>query len=317
MREKHRSTGRTHLKGENCNPKKKYFLIFEGSKTEDIYFEAVKNYLSDKIIEIVPLIRNESEKTISNPERIMEILLCRIKEQQEEKCSYSTLINWIVDYIKEEKIILRSSKVIKSELEKVCTDELKSELSDLIEKADFENKLEEILEYYIEKTENRKDKSKLCNIREDVERYIREHEITYISDIDEMALVADRDKESFTESQYDSVVLKCKENNIKFFVTNPCFEFWLLMHFDDVKQIDKDRMQENAIIHGKTTYSFSCLKEAFPDYRKNRFDADVLMNRLDKALENERSFCEDTEGLKYSIGSNVGLLIKELGYNSL
>ena len=46
-------------------------------------------------------------------------------------------------------------------------------------------------------------------------------------------MVVDRDKDSFTEEQYDKVVEFCKKNNVSLYVSNPSFELWLYMHFDE------------------------------------------------------------------------------------
>ncbi|MEA3422876.1 MAG: RloB domain-containing protein [Bacillota bacterium] len=60
--------------------------------------------------------------------------------------------------------------------------------------------------------------------------------------------MVDRDKGSFVNhpnnNQYAYVVEKCRENGIDFYLTNPCFEFWLLLHFDEVHQLDKTSLLE-------------------------------------------------------------------------
>ena len=38
------------------------------------------------------------------------------------------------------------------------------------------------------------------------------------------------------------------------------------------------------------------------------------MERVEFAVRNEKKFCEDIEHLESEVGSNIGLLIEELGY---
>lgn len=88
-------------------------------------------------------------------------------------------------------------------------------------------------------------------------------------------------------------------------VTNPCFEFWLLLHFDGVFDLDKAKLLENPKVTSKRRYAEDELRKISPGYRKNRYDAKKFMKRINKAIENEKSFCEDLEGLEYSVGSAI------------
>ncbi len=45
--------------------------------------------------------------------------------------------------------------------------------------------------------------------------------------------------------QYDYVLEQCNIRKYGFYITNPCFEFWLLMHFDDVNRL-KDNIGSNV-----------------------------------------------------------------------
>ena len=43
--------------------------------------------------------------------------------------------------------------------------------------------------------------------------------------------------------------------------------------------------------------------------------ANRFVKRIDKAIENEKQFCEDIGALEYSVGSNIGCLLTELRQN--
>lgn len=62
---------------------------------------------------------------------------------------------------------------------------------------------------------------------------------TFDKSIDKIILIGDRDKKSFTEEQFDKVVSVSKEKGINLIITNPCIEFWFLLHHTDALSIDK------------------------------------------------------------------------------
>ena len=311
MREKRNFADRTKISKED-RTRKKYFLVFEGSRTEEIYFDTI-NELKGKIginplIEIISIERTYSEYGWSNPKKILEQLLKDLEEIEDGKLSYKTLVDKIMEIIVEDKnFSLKISK--KSNLKEVIED-IENEIESL------ENTVKNIEEDCITLLSiiTKKVflvKEEIANILEKVLENIGNQQITYSEDIDKMCLIVDRDKKSFKEEQYNYVKEECKRKNFKFYVTNPCFEFWLLLHFDEVHSINREKLLENKRASSKVRYVESELKKYFP-YNKNKYNAELLIEKIDLAIENEKRFCEDIEELKDKLGSNIGLLIKEL-----
>ena len=311
MREKRNFAERTKISKED-RTRKKYFLVFEGSRTEEIYFDTI-NELKGKIginplIEIISIERTYSEYGWSNPKKILEQLLKDLEEIEDGKLSYKTLVDKIMEIIVEDKnFSLKISK--KSNLKEVIED-IENEIESL------ENPVKNIEEDCITLLSiiTKKVflvKEEIANILEKVLENIGNQQITYSEDIDKMCLIVDRDKKSFKEEQYNYVKEECKRKNFKFYVTNPCFEFWLLLHFDEVHSINREKLLENKRASSKVRYVESELKKYFP-YNKNKYNAELLIEKIDLAIENEKRFCEDIEELKDKLGSNIGLLIKEL-----
>ena len=311
MREKRNFAERTKISKED-RTRKKYFLVFEGSRTEEIYFDTI-NELKGKIginplIEIISIERTYSEYGWSNPKKILEQLLKDLEEIEDGKLSYKTLVDKIMETIVEDKnLSLKISK--KSNLKEVIED-IENEIESL------ENTVKNIEEDCITLLSiiTKKVflvKEEIANILEKVLENIGNQQITYSEDIDKMCLIVDRDKKSFKEEQYNYVKEECKRKNFKFYVTNPCFEFWLLLHFDEVHSINREKLLENKRASSKVRYVESELKKYFP-YNKNKYNAELLIEKIDLAIENEKRFCEDIEELKDKLGSNIGLLIKEL-----
>ena len=311
MRERKNFAERTRISKED-RTRKKYFLVFEGNRTEGIYFNAI-NELKDKIginplIEIISIERTYTEEGWSHPKKILEQLLKDLKEIENGELSYKTLIDkimWII--IEDEKF---SSKILKEISPEEIIEDIKNEIESL---DNIVENIEEDCEFFLNMIIKKffLTIEEIPNILETVLKNIENEQITYSEDIDKMCLIVDRDKKSFKEEQYNYVKEECKRKNFKFYVTNPCFEFWLLLHFDEVHSINREELLENKRVNSKVRYVQSELKKYFP-YNKNRYNAELLIEKIDLAIENEKSFCEDIEELKDELGSNVGLLIQEL-----
>lgn len=78
MREKGRIFAKRSSTLESDLSKIKYFFVYEGEKTENIYFEAINNARKrlkiNPLIEIIPILRSFNEKGWSNPEKFVQRL---------------------------------------------------------------------------------------------------------------------------------------------------------------------------------------------------------------------------------------------------
>ena len=311
MREKKNFAERTRISKED-RTRKKYFLVFEGNRTEEIYFNAI-NELKDKIginplIEIISIERTYTEEGWSNPKKILEQLLKDLEEIENGKISYKTLVDKIIEIIMEDEKI--SSKILKEISSEKMIENIKNDIESLDNIVEnVEEDCEFLLNMIIKKLFLTIEE--IPNILETVLKNIENKQITYSEDIDKMCLIVDRDKKSFKEEQYNYVKEECERKSFKLYVTNPCFEFWLLLHFDEVHLINKEELLENKRASSKVRFVESELKKYFP-YNKNKYNAELLIEKIDLAIENEKKFCENIEELKDKLGSNIGLLIKEL-----
>lgn len=311
MRERKNFAERTRISKED-RTRKKYFLVCEGNRTEGIYFNTI-NELKDKIginplIEIISIERTYTEEGWSNPKKILEQLLKDLEEIENGKISYKTLVDKIIEIIMEDEKI--SSKILKEISSEKMIENIKNDIESLDNIVEnVEEDCEFLLNMIIKKLFLTIEE--IPNILETVLKNIENKQITYSEDIDKMCLIVDRDKKSFKEEQYNYVKEECERKSFKLYVTNPCFEFWLLLHFDEVHLINKEELLENKRASSKVRFVESELKKYFP-YNKNKYNAELLIEKIDLAIENEKRFCEDIERLKNELGSNVGLLIQEL-----
>lgn len=290
--------------------RKKYFLVYEGKYTELLYFNAV-NELREEIkvnplIELVPIVRSYSEDGWSNPKKIVDRMIKNLEEAKSGKISYETLLNCIMEYFQDKGDIADNPLLAKSiwkTLTWICQEKLDVALDEIIE--NLQGSCEKIVTLLEEETEWE-------NLMEDVTKIINYRNITFTEGLDKVCFIVDRDRKSFTVDQYNYVLEQCKKRGFGFYLTNPCFEFWLLMHFDDVIELDKKSLIENPMVTSKRRYSEQELRKRIPGYKKSEYDAMELVRNIDIAINNEKAYCEDIEELEYTIGSNIGLLICEM-----
>lgn len=290
--------------------KKKYYLVYEGERTESLYFDAV-NELKEEIrinplIELIPIVRSYSEEGWSNPRKILERIVQNIEEFQSGNISYETLLNWIMEYFQDQGYMANNRPLKKSmwnTLIWICQEQLGVTLDKI--SGDPEGDCAKIVSSLKKETE-------LENLMKDVTKIIKYGKITFVEGFDKICFIVDRDKESFTASQYEYVLEQCRKRGFGFYVTNPCFEFWLLLHFNDVVEINKEKLLENPKVTAKQRYSERELRKRIPAYRKSKYDAKLLVKNIDSAIHNEAKFCEDIVQLKEDAGSNIGLLICEM-----
>ena len=296
---------------------KKYFLIYEGSDTEVIYFDAVRTMREsigiNPLIELIPIIRSFSEEGWSNPKKILDRVIENLRESKEQFISYESLLNRIMDYLYETKVIT-TSKVLARNIWKTmlqtCDKKLKKSTEDRVDNIETSCKIlmEDLCEEY-----------EVVNIVEDISEIIKDSGLTYEEGFDQICLIVDRDKDSFISTpennQYKYVLDKCNKMGFQFCVTNPCFEFWLLLHFDEVFELDEEKLLNNSKVTAKRRYAENELRKIWPGYNKSSYHSEKLVKNIDKAIENEKKFCEDIEKLENSVGSNIGRLVQKMRQN--
>ena len=149
---------------------------------------------------------------------------------------------------------------------------------------------------------------------------------------DRFCVIVDRDHycDSYRLSEGESVKDYYKNlldffncSDVSLYVTNPCFEFWLILHFEDFNfEMDEALMLENPIEINKKRYSENTLKKRLPDYSKVRLDGDEIVGkdrnckRILNAIQcTSDNYTTDLILLKDHLGSNVGLLLREMQGN--
>ena len=154
------------------------------------------------------------------------------------------------------------------------------------------------------------------------EEYIQSQLLSFItltnfdSEYDKIFIILDRDCHSFTEKQFDEVIVKSKDNNLNLGISNPCFEFFLLLHFDGVNDLDFNKLKENKK-QGKKTYVERQLNEYLKEFtgtsfKKNKYDTEFFITRTDIAIRNAGYFESGNKNLEDNLGTSVVKIINEI-----
>ena len=307
--------GQRKITRESSEAAKKYFLIFEGSETEVQYFNGINDSRIslgiNPLIDIKPLLRSYNETGWSNPKKILNRLIEYVDESNTGKITIKSLVNKVVDFLLEDGIITRNSVYSADDIYNLLLKNI------LDHNNTTQDQIIDDLEKIVTKVSNcLKEKANITKAVEHLTDYISKQNIIYEEGFDKICLIVDRDKGSFVSSpyndQYEYVKNKCLEKGYNLYLTNPCFEFWLLMHFDSVHELNIEKLTNNPRMGARKRFTEVELKKVLPGYKKNDVRFKLLKSRIDIAIKNEKYFCEDIGGLKDHIGSNIGLLFEEL-----
>lgn len=139
----------------------------------------------------------------------------------------------------------------------------------------------------------------------------------YKSDYDEMWVVWDREKEDSRKNAILKIIPECKAKNYHIALTNPLFEFWLLLHIVDITTYDRQVLYDNAWMTPSKNRRFidkelSTLLDGY-NKKKGKFPtAIVTLENIQKALEQEKLFENKLEKIMDNLGSNIGDLIRKI-----
>ncbi len=125
-------------------------------------------------------------------------------------------------------------------------------------------------------------------------------------------IVVDRETQPNKKVNLQQAISICKEKEYCVALTNPSFEFWLLLHFD-ISQYDKKYLFENKKVTKKKRFLEKELSRLVGGYNKSNIKEEfVTEENIKRALGQEKFFENDLEKIIDNLGSNVGNLINEI-----
>ena len=266
---------------EQITPRKIYFISVEGVATEVEYLQGLSDYrteLSINALVNIEVLRRKTKDGYSAPEQVIELL--------EEYLSLREAGNNIFSDI---------------------PDEIKNNFS-----PDF-------IQLYIETPESispkERNRFELALRKTGYDLAYRKYLSKYTSNLDEFCILIDRDAGSHSSEDMNVILQYCKEKKYRCFITNPCFEFWLLLHFSDVYEEYSDQLdliRENKKVSNAHTFVSNELSVKAHHGKKGIAFKEKYLPHIEEAIIRASKFASDNEALITDIGCNIWILIKEM-----
>lgn len=273
------NAGNRFERPETQSIKRVVFLSVEGEVTERRYFEFVRESRETlgikSVVEIHVLRRGDSS---SSPEKVVELL--------------------------ENYLEVRNNNDFLAEVDKL---ELKHYDKEFIHK-------------YLEAPDTIDVKEK-----RQFEGFLKEEQLdlTYLlflnkfkgsdnGENDVFGIVIDRDAGNHSPENMARIFDECDEKGYRCFLTNPRFEFWLLLHVADVKSEYPDELEKMLDFNNETVDKHLLEKTGGgKKIQRKTFDTYFLPN-IDTAIERANGLCTSRNKLLDQLGSTLGELFELL-----
>lgn len=273
------NAGNRFERPETQSIKRVVFLSVEGEVTERRYFEFVRESRETlgikSVVEIHVLRRGDSS---SSPEKVVELL--------------------------ENYLEVRNNNDFLAEVDKL---ELKHYDKEFIHK-------------YLEAPDTIDVKEK-----RQFEGFLKEEQLdlTYLlflnkfkgsdnGENDVFGIVIDRDTGNHSPENMARIFDECDEKGYRCFLTNPRFEFWLLLHVADVKSEYPDELEKMLDFNDETVDKHLLEKTGGgKKIQRKTFDTYFLPN-IDTAIERANGLCTSRNKLLDQLGSTLGELFELL-----
>jgi hypothetical protein len=154
---------------------------------------------------------------------------------------------------------------------------------------------------------------KLLELIKEKKKQLIEDKI-YDEQIDQFIIVFDRDSFENKET-YIEFIKKAKVEH-KLAITSPCFEIWLLLHYNDslkehIKP-NKEEIVKNNKISSSHTYTSKLFSDVSGMNAKTNSSFPRFKNKIDIAIQQEKEIEQSIIKMAGAIGSNIGQLIEQM-----
>jgi len=135
-----------------------------------------------------------------------------------------------------------------------------------------------------------------------------------LANSDELWMIIDRDRNGKNIERYNQ---KCKEeSNFYLALSNPCFEFWLLLHLKDLSEFNQEELilifENKKINKSRRTYLKSLLSKILPDgYNESNLKPERFLPNLEIAIKRAEALNKNEE-YPISLGTDIHKLIQKI-----
>lgn len=131
-------------------------------------------------------------------------------------------------------------------------------------------------------------------------------------DTDELWMIIDTDR----WKSIPDIISECKkQSNMFVAVSNPCFEFWLLLHIKNIADYDENELAlilKNAKVSNKKNYVDSKITEILGSYNKSNPKPELFLPTVDFAIEQAKQLDTNDDEYPEKLGSHVYKIVEKL-----
>ncbi len=162
----------------------------------------------------------------------------------------------------------------------------------------------------IEETDTKSHPNYVMDLLDERREYWEEHGV----EPNELWMVVDRDKQNVSKEQIGSIINKCKREGYNLALSNPTFEFWLLLHVSGIEGYDKDILLANPKARAKNKKRFieKELSRLLGGYNKNKIQFEKFNSGIDDAIKRAKELPSDNLELIEKLGTSVFVLVEKL-----
>ncbi len=131
-------------------------------------------------------------------------------------------------------------------------------------------------------------------------------------DTDELWMIIDTDR----WKSIPDIISECKkQSNMFVAVSNPCFEFWLLLHIKNIADYDENELAlilNNAKVSNKKNYGDSKITEILGSYNKSNPKPELFLPTVDFAIKQAKQLAINDDEYPEKLGSHVYKVVEKL-----
>ena len=131
-------------------------------------------------------------------------------------------------------------------------------------------------------------------------------------DGDELWMIIDTDR----WKNIPDIISECKEQNNMFVaVSNPCFEFWLLLHIKNISEYSEAVLElilKNEKVTKKRNYVDLKIVDILGSYNKSNPRPELFIPNVENAINQAKNLDSDNDDYPQSLGSHVYKLVEKL-----
>lgn len=140
----------------------------------------------------------------------------------------------------------------------------------------------------------------------------KEHWEEYGVEPSELWMVVDRDRQNVSKKQIKSIIEKCNKEGYNLALSNPTFEFWLLLHLKNIKEYSYDDLLDNNKVNKSRRFIDKELSNLLGGYNKKKLKFSDFERGITNAIKRAKKLDTKNDELVDKLGSSVCLLVEKV-----